>query len=72
MSFVLCFPPPWRLWEPYLSLPSLTAFLEYNGCSGISQKAARRFRDEFVDGASQYFGELDLFSIMAVFKGVSA
>lgn len=38
MKVLLLFPPSWHPSQPYLSLPSLTAFLRQNGVSNVVQR----------------------------------
>src|SRR3989304_8540320 len=38
MKVLLLFPPSWHPSQPYLSLPSLTAFLRQNGISEVRQR----------------------------------
>ncbi len=38
MKALLLFPPSWHPSQPYLSLPSLTAFLKHHGVSGVTQR----------------------------------
>ncbi len=38
MKALLLFPPSWHPSQPYLSLPSLTAFLKQNGVSDVAQR----------------------------------
>lgn len=38
MKVLLLFPPSWHPSQPYLSLPSLTAFLKQNGVSDVAQR----------------------------------
>ena len=38
MKVLLLFPPSWHPSQPYLSLPSLTAFLRQNGIPDVRQR----------------------------------
>ncbi|MBI5854365.1 MAG: radical SAM protein [Nitrospirae bacterium] len=38
MNILLLFPPSWHPSQPYLSLPSLTGFLQHNGVQNVTQR----------------------------------